>query len=167
METNESVLQKKSRNPIVIIVIIASMLVTILVNALSLLKGWSMIEYVGWEFEPLLHKEGVKESYDLVTSLLLGKMLVTIVATICIIFFSVMLLRWKKYGFWGVIITSVLDAIANIIVYVLVAKAFMKVDVNISYNPLVQVVWTVVTIALLFAALQIRKNGVSCWKQLE
>jgi cbb3-type cytochrome oxidase subunit 1 len=143
------------------------MLVTIVINALSLLNCWSMIEYAGWEFEPLLHRSGIKDSYDLVTSLLFWEMIVSIVSTVLILIFCVKLLQWKKYGFWGFDITSVVATTIRIIMAVLISKAFSKIEVELPLGILIPIVWTLATIALLFAILQIKKNGVRCWRLVE
>lgn len=96
METNHQIEQQKSRHSLVTIVIVAGILITIIISVLTLLNCWSMIEYAGWEFEPFLHRQGVKDSYDLVTSLLFGEMIVSVVSTVLILFFFVKLLQWKK-----------------------------------------------------------------------
>lgn len=66
----------------------------------------------------------------------------------------VMLLNWKRIGFWLLVISSfaglVLTCVANIVLSVLT-----------SSFP-----WGVVGIFVWFGILQIRKNGKSCWEQL-
>ena len=49
----------------------------------------------------------------------------------------------------------------------LVVNAFLKMDVELPYDIPIQIAWTLATIALLYAVLQIKKDGVSCWGPLE
>lgn len=167
MESNNQKEQLKSRHSLVTIVIVAGILITIIINVLTLLNCWSMIEYADWEFEPYLSREGITELFHSVEDYLFLKMLVTIVATACVIFFLVKLLRGKKYGFWGFAITSVVATAFHAVMSNFVVNAFQKIDVEIPYNTLLQIVWTLATIALLYVVLQIKKNGVSRWEQLE
>lgn len=126
-----------------------------------------MIGYADWEFQPLLSREGIPELFHSVKNYLLLKMLTAIVATACIIFFLVKLLQGKRYGFWGFAATSVVATAVHIIMSSLVVNAFQKIGVEIPYSIPIQIIWTLATIAILFAVFQIRKNEVSCWRQLE
>ena len=72
------------------------------------------------------------------------------------VLFSILLLKWKKFAFWGFVGTSVLGTILYLIF--------------IGYYPLTvdpTVHITIISVAVLWAILQIRKNGVSCWKNLK
>ena len=167
METCNTLDQTNSRNAFVTIVIVAGIILTLVINLYSLLNSWSMMGYADWEFQPLLSREGVTELFHSVKDYLLLKMPVVIVATACIIFFLVKLLQGKRYGFWGFVVTSVVATAVHIIMSSFVVKAFQKIDVEISSNTMLQIAWTLATIAILYAVLQIRKDGVSWWRRLE
>ena len=94
-------------------------------------------------------------------------MLVAIVATAFIIFFLVKLLQGKRYGFWGFAVTSIAATSVKIVLASLVENAFREIEVEISSNTMLQIAWTLSTIAILYAVLEINKDGVSWWKQLE
>ena len=66
----------------------------------------------------------------------------------------ILLLRWKKKGFW---VMTVGAACA-------LCEALIRAIQPGIYSELFT---SVISVTLLFAILQIRKNGVSCWKQLE
>ena len=67
------------------------------------------------------------------------------------VIFAVMLFQWKKIGFWGFIGTSIVALIINL-------------SVNISIG---QVLGGLVGIAILYGILQIKKNNVTTWDNLE
>ncbi len=67
------------------------------------------------------------------------------------VLFAVMLMKWKKAGFIGYIITSVGTLIVNI---------------TSGIDPL-QSVFGLVGVGVLFAILQIKRNSVSAWENLE
>ena len=156
----------KSPNLLVVILIVAGMFLTIILNMLSLLNCWELIGYADWEFQPFLYKPVVAEAFHSVRINLLVYMQVTIVFVVCVLFFLIMILRWKKYGFWGYVIVSVVATIIKAILLLRVMKAFRLINVDTPSNVPLQIAWTFITIALLFGILQIRKNGVSFWKQL-
>ncbi len=67
---------------------------------------------------------------------------------ISIVVFAVFLLKWKKWGFYGFLASNLMSQ-------------FILTLLNIaSYSG-----WLMIII--LWAILQIKKDGVSCWKQLE
>ena len=167
METNPASEQLKPRNAFVTIIIVVGIILALVINLYSLLNSWSMIGYADWEFQPLLSREGVPELFHSVKKCLLVKMLTALVATACIIFFLFKLLRGKRYGFWGFVITSVVATAVHIIMSNFVVKGFQKIDVEIPYDTLIQIAWTLATIAILYAVLQIKKDGVNWWRQLE
>lgn len=67
------------------------------------------------------------------------------------IVFVIMLLKWKKWGFWGFTITALISSIRGF---------------SISHYTLV-LIGGLVGILMLYAVLQIRKNNVSAWKNME
>ena len=167
METTSIKEQPKSRHPLATIVIVVGMLLALIINILTVLNCWSMIGYAHWEFGAFSHDPDIQEVRRTVFDVLLAQMLVAIVATVFILIYYVKLLEWKKRGFWGFVITSVVATAANVMMSGYITKAFSKIDVDVPSNILLQIVWTVFTIAILYAVLCIRKNGVSCWEQLE
>jgi hypothetical protein len=67
------------------------------------------------------------------------------------VIFSVMLLRWKKIGFWGFIITSL--------------GAFI---INLSIGlGVVQSILGLAGVAILYGVLQIKKDNISAWSNLD
>lgn len=67
------------------------------------------------------------------------------------IVFSVMLFQWKKLGFFGFIITSIGALIVN-----------LSIGLGIA-----QSLFGLVGIAILYAVLQIKKDNISAWQNLE
>ena len=167
METNNTLEQSTPRNAFVTIVIVVGIILACILGIFSLLNSWSMFGYAEWEFQPFFSREGVKDLYHSVHNYLLLEMLVAIVATACIIFFLVKLLQGKRYGFWGFVVTSIAATSVKIVLASLVENAFREIEVEISSNTMLQIVWTLATIAILYAVLQIKKDGVSWWRQLE
>ena len=167
METNNTSEPSKPRNAFVTIVIVVGIILTCFLAIFSLLNSWSMFGYAEWEFQPFFSREGVKDLYHSVHNYLLLEMLVAIVATACIIFFLVKLLQGKRYGFWGFAVTSIAATSVKIVLASLVENAFREIEVEISSNTMLQIAWTLATVAILYAVLQIRKDGVSWWRRLE
>ena len=67
------------------------------------------------------------------------------------VIFSVLLFQWKKIGFWGFTITSVGALIIN-----------LSIGLGIG-----QSLFGLVGIAILYGVLQIKKENVTTWKNLE
>ena len=67
------------------------------------------------------------------------------------IVFSVMLLNWKKIGFWGFILSSIVALILN-----------LSVGLGIA-----QSIFGLVGIAILYGVLQIKKDDVTAWENLD
>jgi len=85
--------------------------------------------------------------------------------TFCIIS-SVLLLKWKKIGFWCYVGSSVIA-----IIFLLVVEGYYRFHFHDDFpyiwstNPTIQI--TAVSIAVLWIILQIKKGGISCWKNLK
>lgn len=71
--------------------------------------------------------------------------------TLSNVFFAAMLLRWKKLGFWGFVITSAAAFILNLM---------MGMDILRS-------VLGMAGLLILYAILQIKKDDTSAWENLE
>ena len=67
------------------------------------------------------------------------------------VIFAIMLLKWKKTGFWGFIVTSILAMIINLIIGVGVFQSLLGL----------------ISIGLLYAILQFKMADVSAWDNLE
>lgn len=167
METTEIKEQPKSHHPLVTIVIVAGMALTLIINVLTLLNCWSMIGYAQWEFGAFTHDPDIQEEHRTVFFVLLAQMLVAVVATVFILIYYIKLLEWKKRGFWGLVIASAVAAVANVMMSGYITKAFSMIDVDVSGDIPFQIAWTMAAIAMLYAVLRIKKNGVRCWEQLE
>ena len=79
-----------------------------------------------------------------------GMIIVLGLVSIAMVYFAFMILRGKKFGFWGVVAGS------------LVALA---INLSIGMN-LGQSLIGLIGIVLLYAVLQIKKDGVSAWDNL-
>jgi len=67
------------------------------------------------------------------------------------VIFSVLLLQWKKFAFWGFVITSVCTFFIN-----------LSIDLGIG-----QSLFGLVSIAVFYGILQIKKDNVTAWENLE
>lgn len=65
--------------------------------------------------------------------------------------FAILLLKWKKIGFWGFLVTSIMAAIFNVA---------LGMSVVLSAIGLSGVI-------ILYALLQIKQNNISSWRQME
>jgi hypothetical protein len=79
--------------------------------------------------------------------MILAGTLITILYIVCF----VMLFRWKKWGFWGYILTVVLSLIIN---------ESMGQDMG---NP----IYYFFGVVILYGVLQIKKDNISAWNNLE
>lgn len=91
-----------------------------------------------------------------------------IVASLLMIWGYVKLLNWHKSGFWMILATALIIAPMN---YILVQKIIGIYNGLGFYltgiTPWQQAVVSIVSIAILWGILQLRKDGVSCWSQLD
>lgn len=96
-------------------------------------------------------------------------MLASFVFAVCCIGGYAMVMNWKKLGFWFLVGTSIVSVACNMIMNSLLEQDYAAIDipVDLFFNSIVQLIVTPISIVILWAILQIRKNGVSCWKQLE
>jgi hypothetical protein len=67
------------------------------------------------------------------------------------VFFASLLYQWKKWGFWGFIVTSIGALIIN-----------LSIGANIA-----QSLFGLVGIGILYGILQIKKDNVTAWENLE
>jgi hypothetical protein len=71
--------------------------------------------------------------------------------TLSNVFFAVMLLRWKKLGFWGFAITSAAAFILNLMIGMGILQSVLGMT----------------GLLILYAILQIKQNDTSTWENLE
>ena len=93
--------------------------------------------------------------------------IVSLIGGVCVIICYSLLLKWKKIGFWGAVAIAIIIAIVNVIMINLVKQDYMLIGLSLNLNPVIQVIATPISLIVLWAILQIKKNGVSCWKLLE
>ena len=68
------------------------------------------------------------------------------------IIFPIALLQWKKWGFWALCVSATMGLIINL---------------SMGMGIIISVVGALLGIIILWAILQIKRNGVSCWKNLD
>lgn len=78
---------------------------------------------------------------------------IMLLGVICVanIIFAIMIFSWKKIGFWGFVITSLIAVIINL---------------NIGLG-IVQSISGLIGIAILYGILNMKKNNTTTWKGLE
>lgn len=91
----------------------------------------------------------------------------TIIASVLLIIAYSQLLKWNKRGFYIFIVVTVLNAIANPLLLKGISSVWMKYGLLLNINTMLLIVSPLVSVLILWAILQIKKDGVSCWKQLE
>ena len=80
------------------------------------------------------------------------RILILLILSILSIVAVILLFKWAKVGFWMITVSSFLSSIYTI---------------GILGGPPVFMVFTIISIFILWAILQIKGNGVRCWEQLE
>lgn len=73
------------------------------------------------------------------------------VVSVANVVFAVMLWQWKKIGFWGFVVSSIVALILNLIIGLGIGQSLFGL----------------VGIAVLYGVLQIKKDNVSAWDYLE
>ena len=83
----------------------------------------------------------------------ISRTMIILLGVFCVInvAFAVMLLQWKKIAFWGFAGTGVVALIIN-----------LSIGMGIG-----QSLGGLIGVAILYGVLQIKKNGVTTWKNLE
>lgn len=67
------------------------------------------------------------------------------------IIFAVMLFQWKKLGFWGYVVTSIVALVINLMIGIGIGQSLLGLA----------------GIAILYGVLQIKSNDVAAWEHLE
>lgn len=92
---------------------------------------------------------------------------VAVISGILMIVGYAMLLNWKKAGFWIITVTAIITAIIIVIMMGYIKQDYALVGLTINWNPVTQLVVTPVSVFILWAILQLKKERISCWQQLE
>lgn len=115
--------------------------------------AWLVLLIIANAFASLFYlffsDEVTKETPDISTSMLL----LLAFLGLSNVFFAAMLLRWKKMGFWGFVITSVAAFLLNLLIGLGVTQALLGLT----------------GVFILYGILQIKKEGsdTSAWSNLE
>lgn len=91
----------------------------------------------------------------------------TVIASVLLIVAYSQLLNWNKRGFYIFLVVTVLNAIANPLLLKGISSVWMKYGLLLNINTMLLIVSPLVSALILWAILQIKKDGVSCWKQLQ
>lgn len=81
-----------------------------------------------------------------------------------------MLLNWRKLGFWLVVTAAVINVLTVVYTQYEMSQIYsmLGISVGIDTAEIVKAIGQeAIRIGILFGVLQIKKNGVSCWSQLE
>lgn len=97
----------------------------------------------------------------------LASLIVILLEGVLLIVFYVLILRWKKVGFWCAIITIWIANIANLILTNIIEQMMIGIGIPNEQHEYKYLIIAAVFSVILWAVLQIKKNGVSCWKNLK
>lgn len=80
-----------------------------------------------------------------------------------------LLLKWKKKGFLIIVIAAIINIVLNLISYPMIEDAYLSIGLLVDYSMIkyITLVGTCLSLFVLWAILQIKKGGVSCWSQLK
>ena len=112
------------------------------------------IEYI----KSLVRDSGPDVNLVTVYNLIMAQVIISIFVSAANIFANYLMLNWKKKGFYLRIMASLVSVIMSFIVYGVVGQIGVAI---------LGLVCTIIGIAILFAILNIRKNGRSCYGQME
>lgn len=101
--------------------------------------------------------EGIQEEY--IDSTIQTIVMISGIMSLAVATGAILLLNWKKIGFWIIICMTVIDLILTIFIissYDVPASSFISPLIGAVIGPII-----------LFAALQAKQDGVSCWSQLK
>ena len=94
-------------------------------------------------------------------------LLSSVIFGITLLVFYVMLLRYKRIGFWGVMGTQVVSGIVNAVMLTFMKQDYSMIGFSVDMMPLISLCMATVSVFILWGVLQIKKNGISCWNLLE
>lgn len=91
----------------------------------------------------------------------------TVIASVLLIVAYSQLLNWNKRGFYIFLVVTVLNAVVSPLLMKGISAVYMKYLLVLNVNATLLIVSPLVSALILWAILQIKKDGVSCWKQLQ
>lgn len=91
----------------------------------------------------------------------------TYISTVCLIVGYLLLIKWRKIGFWLVVVTTVAMAAIGAAVAELIRQDYYLID-YMFYSPnriatIIQIAINPALLITLWAVLHIKKDGISCW----
>lgn len=94
---------------------------------------------------------------------------VTILSVILYIIGYALLLKWKKMGFFIIVIAALINVIVTLICYPMIREAYLSIGLIVDYSMVkyTTLIGSCSSIFILWMILRIKKNGVSCWSQLK
>lgn len=115
-------------------------------------------------------ESGVLDSFNESANLHADILLIcTLLSAVCSIVFVIFIMKWKKVGFWFWSGTVLVFGTINVILTNLFVKDFASLNLSMDLGIyfLIMLIMIPIVILVLWAILQIKKNGISCWKLLE
>lgn len=96
-------------------------------------------------------------------------MITTIVSAICLIIGYSLLLKWRKAGFWLIIVAAIVLSCINLYAFGQISDAYSEIGLYLdsTITTITLVAGSFISWIILWAILQIKKNGISCWSQLD
>lgn len=93
----------------------------------------------------------------------------TIVSAICLITGYTLLLKWRKAGFWIIIVSAIVLSCINLYAFGQISEAYSEIGLyfDSTVTTITWVAGSFISWIILWAILQIKKNGISCWSQLD
>lgn len=103
--------------------------------------------------------------------------IVTAICTIALIAGYYLMLKWKKKGFWINVVAGIANGVLSLILFSMIVNSIDAVGATITepkvshvismvYTPVMAVIG-IISVLVQWGILHIKKDGVSCWKQLE
>lgn len=92
-----------------------------------------------------------------------------IVSAVCNLTGYILLLKWNRAGFWLIVIAGIIVSGFNCYIYSIIGQAYSELGLwfQTTVQYITQVVGIVIGAVILWAILQIRKGGRSCWNLLD
>ncbi len=145
----------------------------IIANIFSVIS--SVIQYQNLKNLGVYGMELISAGYDIsgfsntMTIYVIIMQAIAVISAILLIAGYRALLKWRKSGFRTIVLTTIFIGLVQMVVMFLIQQQYLTL--GLSIYPIVTLVIYYVTmifsIVLLWGILHIKKNGVSCWSQLE
>lgn len=118
---------------------------------------------------PPLNKLNTEHLLEIVDHYVHISIIVLMIGCIVAVVFLSKILHWKKSGFWGLACTSIIINIISVINEKAFVSAGLSYGITLFHGTIPTMVLFAppLSIFILWAVLQIRKNGVSCWRHLK